>query len=129
MTRRLFTNRDSYMLAKNAELRDHADERLREALYEIERNEDLLQRAKKRWMYDQARRAGVDADEPATRAGLSWAWRKTAIAQDIIGDIQLWKSRLEVYSAVLGGVDKPVNMTQGITGGIHMAPGQGGYGI
>lgn len=122
MSRMLFRTAEEYMLAGDGVLRDHATTRLREALYELERNEDLLARAKRRWMYDQGRKAGVNPEEPATAAGLSWAWRKTAIAQDIVGDIQLWKSRLEVYAAVLGAVPAPVNVAHTV------APGRVHYG-
>jgi hypothetical protein len=113
--RMLFPGRDDYMNCESDALVAHSRSRMRECLFEIERHEDKLQCAKKRWMYDQARKAGVNVEDPVVVAGLAWTWRKTAIAQDIIGDIQLWKSRLEVYAAVVGGFE-------GETFGLHYDP-------
>ena len=110
MSRMGWPTQDALNDATPSQIAAHCLDRLRECLFEVERHEDRLARVKRRWFHDQARKAGVDADDPATAAGLSWAWRKTAIAQDIVGDIKLWADRTSFYASVHGAFNSDVRV-------------------
>lgn len=106
MARMMFPDRSMYRDASPSQLVAHSRQRLVECLAEIEYHEDRLQRAKRRWYREQERRTGVDIiGNPAEEAAQSWLWRKTALAQDIVGDIQLWASRAQLYIGVISSFD------------------------